>query len=393
MIPLMKSTFLNEHETKKALAEFILQANKLSMDAKCLEFEQKFSVKQQCKHSILVNSGASANLIILQSLLNLGRLKVGDKVGFATVTWSTNVMPIIQLGLIPVPIDCEPNTLNCMSHNVETCNEKEKLNAFFVTNVLGFAGDLNNIKEYCNKNDILLIEDNCESLGTIVNGVKTGNYGVASSFSFFVSHHMSTIEGGMVCTNDDELAEMLIIVRANGWDRSLSAFQQRTLRKKHNIESEFESKYIFYDLAYNVRPTEITGFLGVEQLKYLDENIKKRQENYLFIKEIVKNHEDFIALNDSYIDFLSIFAFPFICKTKELREHYIREFAVAGIELRPMIAGNMANQPFFKKYINKMYDLPGADILHNQGFYCGNYPELTINDLQVIENALLKNKI
>lgn len=390
MIPLMKNTFLNEHETKKALAEFILKSQKLSMDVKCSEFEKAFLKEQNSKHAILVNSGASANLIILQALLNLGRLKTGDKVGFSAVTWSTNVMPIIQLGLIPVPVDCEPSTLNSMSNQLEETHMSEKLSAFFITNVLGFSGDLPKIKDYCQSNKIILMEDNCESLGTVVASEKTGNYGVASSFSFFVAHHMSTIEGGMVCTSDDELAEMLVIVRANGWDRSLSAIQQKKWRTNNSIPSEFEAKYAFYDLAYNVRPTEITGFLGVEQLKYLKENIEIRNKNYFTIKKIVQKNDDFVLLDDSHLDFLSSFAFPFVCKTPQIREHYIREFAGAGIELRPMIAGNMVMQPFFKKYISKKYELKGADALHNCGFYCGNYPELTENDLQTIESALIK---
>ncbi len=389
MIPLMKSTFLNELETKKALSEFIIDSNKLSMGDKCLEFEDKFSKKQLSKHSVLVNSGASANLIILQSLLNLGRLKVGDRVGFSAVTWSTNVMPIIQLGLVPVPIDCDPSTLNCMSTNLEDSNNMESIDAFFLTNVLGFAGDMINIKKYCDLNKIILIEDNCESLGTVVSGIKTGNYGVASSFSFFVAHHMSTIEGGMVCTSDDDLAEMLIIVRANGWDRSLSDSQQKKWRTKYSI-NDFESKYTFYDLAYNVRPTEITGFLGIEQLKYLDDNINIRNSNYFRIKDSVSKNDDFILLNENGIDVLSSFAFPFVCKTPELREHYIDKFTDAGVELRPMIAGNMSNQPFFKKYVSESYLLSGADRLHDCGFYCGNYPELTEDDLQTIEMLLKK---
>lgn len=390
MIPLMKNTFLNEYETKINLSDFILKSQKLSMGEKCIEFENNFSKHQNCKHSILVNSGASANLIIIQSLLNLGRLKVGDKVGFSTVTWATNVMPIIQLGLIPVPVDCEPSTLNCMSYNLKITNESEKLDAFFITNVLGLSGDLVEIKKYCDDNEIILIEDNCESLGSIVSNEKTGNYGVASSFSFFVAHHLSTIEGGMVCTNDDELSEMLIIVRANGWDRSLSFSQQQKWRNKNNILSEFDAKYSFYDLAYNVRPTEITGFLGLEQLKHLEYNINIRNKNYKKIKEVVDNNDDFIKLDDKHMDFVSSFSMPFICKTPQFREYYIKEFAGAGIEIRPMIAGNMTFQPFFKKYINKKYELKGSDTIHYCGFYCGNYPELLESDLKIIESSLTR---
>lgn len=231
MIPLMKNAFVEEYETKKALADFILKAQRLSMDKNCYEFERKFAKFQNRKHAILLNSGGSANLLMLQTFKNLGRLKDGDKIGFSGLTWSTNVMPIIQLGFIPVPVDCGDGSLNVMSSNLENTLEREDLQALFITNVLGFAGDLDTIKEICNAKDILFLEDNCEALGTEINGIKTGNFGIAASFSFFIAHHMSTIEGGMVCTDDDEFAEMAKIVRANGWDRNLNTGQQMKWRK------------------------------------------------------------------------------------------------------------------------------------------------------------------
>ena len=390
MIPLMKNTFINEFETKQQLADFILQSNKLSMDTHCFEFEKQFAAYHNTRHAVLVNSGASANLLVLQALLNLGRLKHGDKVGFSAVTWSTNVMPIIQLGLIPVPVDCSIETLNCMSANLKQCHEKHGLNAFFITNVLGLAGDLDVIEVYCKSNNIILIEDNCESLGSQVNGKLTGNYGVAGTFSFFVAHHMSTVEGGMIVTQDDELAEMLVISRANGWDRNLPALSQKRLRQKHQVASEFDAKYTFYDLAFNVRPTEITGFLGKIQLGYLDDNISKREQNFRKVEKFIANNDDFITLSTHHMSFVSSFSFPFVCKTAGLRDHYIKEFAGAGIEIRPMIAGNMQRQPFFSKYSENSDQLIGADHLHQAAFYCGNYPELTESDLETILSCLIR---
>ena len=390
MIPLMKNTFINEFETKKRLSEFILQSNKLSMDVHCFEFEKQFATYHETKHAILVNSGASANLLLLQALLNLGRLKRGDKVGFSAVTWSTNVMPIIQLGLIPVPVDCNINTLNSMEQDLKKVHEKHNLQAFFITNVLGLAGNLDKIDSYCRTNKIILIEDNCESLGSRVNGKLTGNYGVAGTFSFFVAHHMSTIEGGMLVTEDEELAEMLVISRANGWDRNLSARSQKKLRQKHNVQSEFDAKYTFYDLAYNVRPTEITGFIGKIQLGYLDQNIKQREANYRVIEKMILANEDFVPLDTTHMSFVSNFSFPFVCKTPALRDLYIKEFAGAGIEIRPMIAGNMQLQPFFEKYSDNKDVLEGANHLHTSAFYCGNYPELTSNDIETISSCLIR---
>ena len=390
IIPLMKNAFLYEKETKKALADFIIKSDKLSMGDKCEEFEKSFAKKQGRKDGVLFNSGGSANLAMLQALKNLGKLKDGDYVGFSALTWSTNVMPIIQMGLIPYAIDCDPETLNVMSKQLEAAIQQKKLHAFFTTNALGFTGDLGNIKNICKKNNIILLEDNCESLGTKLKDGKAGNFGLASSFSFFVAHHMSTIEGGMICTDDEKFGEMLRIVRANGWDRNLTAKQQKEIRAKYKIKSEFQSKYTFYDLGFNLRPTEITGFLGLFQLKYLDENILVRAKNYLRIEKSLKKNDDFFVLKRDYIKTLSSFSFPFILKTQKLKEKYQERFAEAGVEIRPMIAGNMQHQPFYKKYVKEIVDLPGTDFIHDNGFYCGNYPELTEKDLQTIEKCLEK---
>ena len=390
MIPLMKNAFINEHETKIALSEFILQADRLSMDKECAAFEKKFAVYQGRKHAILFNSGGSANLAMLQALKNLDLLADNDKVGFSALTWSTNTMPIIQMGMLPVAIDCDPECLNVTSANLEKTLQQTTLKAFFITNVLGFTGDIQKVREICDAKGIILIEDNCESLGTETKEGKAGNFGMAASFSFFVAHHMSTIEGGMVCTDDDDYAEMLKIVRANGWDRNLNAIQQIKWRKKYNITSEFEAKYTFYDLGFNFRPTEITGFLGQYQMQFLEQNIKRREENYLQLEKIMQNNEDIMLLKHDHITRLSTFAFPIVCKTPELKDHYLSRFSGAGIEIRPMIAGNIQRQPFYKKYVKEIYDLPGADFLHDNSFYCGNYPELTESDLETISSCLYK---
>lgn len=390
MIPLMKNTFLNEKETLEALANFILQADKFSMGQQCALFEKEFSEFQGSKDAILFNSGGSANLAMLQALKNLGKLEPGDKIGFSALTWSTNVMPIIQLGFIPVPIDCDPFTLNVMSSNLLKRLDETDLRAFFATNVLGFSGDLGVIKDICNKKGIIFIEDNCEALGTTLKDGKTGSFGIMTSFSFFVAHHMSTIEGGMVCTSDEDLSDMLKIVRANGWDRNLSATKQHFWRKKHHVESEFFAKYVFYELGYNFRPTEITGFLGRKQLKLLDENISKRERNYIELESIVKTNSDLIMLDRSHISLLSSFAFPVLAKNKEFRDYYVSQFSGAGVEIRPMIAGDMQSQPFYKKYISQVYDISGTLQIHDCGFYCGNFPDLTYQDIQTISSCLTR---
>ena len=388
MIPLMKNAFLNEYETKDALAEFIRRSGRLSMDEKCREFEQAFSRWQGRSEAILFNSGGSANLSLLQSLLNMGRLKVGDRVGFSSLTWSTNIMPIIQMGMTPVPIDCSPKTLNVMSEDLLRTLRTDDLVAVFLTNALGFAGDLEIIRRLCDERGILVLEDNCESLGTELAGGKAGNFSLGSTFSFFVAHHMSTIEGGMVCTDDGDLAEMLRIVRANGWDRNLTASQQQKWRKRHGISSEFDAKYTFYDLGYNVRPTEITGFLGLAQLKYLDENINIREQNFMRMEKVVGENPDLQLLERAHIRKLSPFALPVVCRNPDLRTRYLAQFAGAGIEIRPMIAGNIQRQPFYRKYVKTERELPGAEFLHHNAFYCGNYPDLSETDLETIASSL-----
>lgn len=390
MIPLMKNAFINEYATRQALAEFILKTPKLSMDIKCSEFERAFAEYHGQAHAILFNSGGSANLALLQALRNMHLLKNGDKVGFSSLTWSTNVMPIIQMGFEPVAVDCEPTTLNVMSSTLIQRLAETHLDAMFITNALGFTGDLDAIRTICQEKNILLIEDNCEALGTELPAGKTGTFGLASTFSFFIAHHMSTIEGGMVCTNDAELAEMLRIVRANGWDRNLTSIQQFKWRKRMNVRSELEAKYTFYDLGFNMRPTEITGFLGLYQLQYLESGTVVRERNYLKLADIVMKNPELISLDHSHITKLSSFAFPVLCRTPEIRNKYVLQFSGAGVEIRPMIAGNIQRQPFYHKYVEKKFELPGTDFIHSCGFYCGNYPELTENDLEIFSSCLMK---
>ncbi len=390
MIPLMKSTFFNEQDTKEALAKFILQAKTLSMGEQVAAFEEEFAAYQGAKKSILVNSGSSANLIMLQALKNLGRLKNGDKIGFSALTWSTNVMPILQLGMQPMPFDCDRRTLNTMSHQLKQRLNDTDLQALFITNALGFTGDLETIREVCREADIILIEDNCEALGTELPSGKAGSFGVLSSFSLFVAHHMSTIEGGIICTNDEEMEEMLRIVRANGWARNLKAHQQKKWRQKYLINSEFEAKYTFYDLGYNMRPTEITGFLGRYQLNFLEQNIKIREKNYMTLESCVKDNPDLQIFDRSHISVLSNFAFPVLCKSPQLKDKYMNQFSGAGVEIRPMIAGNIQRQPFYRKYISHLYELPDTDFIHDCGFYCGNYPELSKIDLETLISCLGK---
>ena len=386
-IRLIKSSFYHENKTKEKLCAFIMNAEILSMNEECKKFEESFSKFQKRKYSVFVTSGSSANLLLIQSLINLGKLKKGSNVGVSALTWSTNIMPLIQLGLNPVLIDCEINTVNVSLNKV-----KEKhIDALFLTNALGFCSDIDNIEEYCNENNILFIEDNCESLGSEYKGKLLGNFGIASTFSFFVGHHLSTIEGGMVCTDNKDLYENLLMARIHGWSRNLSKEKKDELKEEHRI-NDFYNKYAFYELAYNVRPNEINGFIGNEQIQYINEIIQKREDNFNIINEAIINNDDIVNLDTKNISKISNFGVPLIFKNKDLFEKYRKKFEDNKVEIRPIISGNMQTQPFFKKYCNvEQGNCPNAEIVHNNGFYCGNNPELTEEEIlrisRLIENG------
>jgi len=385
MIKLIKSTFYKEEETKKDLCFFIKSAKHLSFGPMCEKFEKDFSVWQGRDDTIAVNSGSSANIAMIQTLLNLGKIHVGDVVGFSSVTWSTNVMPLIQLGLVPVPVDVELSTLNVSPRTIEETWKKKKFKMFMLTNLLGFCDDISGIASFCKEKGIILIEDNCESLGSVYKKRKLGNFGLMSSFSFYVGHHMSTIEGGAICTDDENIATMLRLVRAHGWDRNLSFMKQNEIRRKFKINSTFYSRYTFYDLGYNLRPTEIAGFIGIQQLKYLDEVIAKRQKNFFLLTKAIHVRTDkYYPVEYYHMDLVSNFAMPIVCKTTKIRDDLVKR-CDGIVEIRPIVGGNMIAQPFFKKYVkNGMKNCINAKLIHTQGLYFGNNPELTEKEIQTI---------
>jgi len=385
MIKLVKSSFFNETETKKALADFIVGSTKHSMGPECRQFEESFAKKQERKFAVFVSSGSTANLVLLQAMLNVGRLKTGDKVGFSALTWATNVMPIIQLGLVPVAIDCSKETLNISPEILE--NHIQSLDALFITNVLGFCDNLEEIERMCKKYGAVLLEDNCESLGSRASGKLLGNFGVASTFSFFVGHHMSTIEGGMICTDDEELYSMLVQVRAHGWDRDVSESRQVALREKFGV-TDFYAKYTFYDLAYNARPTEIAGFLGNNQIGFWDTIVSKRQEHVRKFLEAASSNSKLLPCAVSHMDIVSNFAMPVVCADKETFDFMREKFTENGVEIRPIIAGDMTKQPFYKKYVPTAGTCENASLIHQYGFYFPNNPELTEEEVVFLCNLL-----
>lgn len=387
MIKLIKSTFYSEKETREALVEFIRGTNQISMGVECAIFEQEFALWQGRKYCAMFNSGSSANLALIQALRNLSILNKDDVVGFSAITWATNVMPLIQNGLNPLPVDIEIPSLNVSPSTLLATLKHTKLKALFLTNLLGFSDDIATIKKVCEEENILLLEDNCESLGSEYGGTKLGNYGFASTFSFFVGHHMSTIEGGAVCTDNEELHNELLMLRSHGWDRHLSPGAQSKLRADCGVD-DFYAKYTFYDLAYNIRPTEINGFLGQNQLKHLDEIVDKREENFEKLKPIYAN--PFFERINPPMTRNSNFAFPIICKNAGVKKEYLRKSNETGIEIRPIVGGIMTKQPFYKKYLpDQEIELPNAQYVHDNGFYFGNNPELTDEEISTLLKTFL----
>jgi len=392
MIKRSKSTFYNEEKTKQELLKFIGKAQQLSFGKECEKFEENFARYQGRKYCVFVNSGSSANLALVQALLNLKKLKKRNKVGFSALTWATNAMPLIQLGLEAVPIDIEIDTLNISSEKVEQILKKYSLKAIFLTNLLGFCGDIEKIRSICKRKKIILLEDNCESLGTVYKGKKLGNFGLASTFSFYVGHHMSTIEGGAICTDDEELATMLRLVRAHGWDRNLDFTKQTEMRSKFKVNSTFYSRYTFYDLGYNLRPTEINGFIGNMQLKYINQINNKRNKNFKKFSVLCNDAERFYPIKSSHIEFVSNFAFPLICKSQKIRDELVK-LCDGVLEIRPVVGGDITRQPFFSKYMKKYTKgNKNAKLVHEQGLYFGNNPELTNLELKKIINIFDESK-
>jgi|TARA_B110000027_G_C16122421_1_gene304124 CDP-4-dehydro-6-deoxyglucose reductase, E1 len=384
-VPLMQNAFFDEAETKKRLSKFILHKTRLSMDTYCQKFEKKFAKFHKSKYAVFFNSGSSSNLAILQTLLNLKKIKIGDTIAFSSLTWATNVMPIMQLGFKPLPLDIDKENLNIKLSDVDKLKNCKVL---FVTNALGFCADLEQIKKKCKKKKIILIEDNAEALGTTNHKNQlTGSFGEMSSFSFFVAHHMSTIEGGMVITNDFNQYEMLKMVRSNGWDRQLSAKTKKNLQNKNNTNS-FYSKYTFYHLAYNLRPTEINAFVGIEQLKKLKKNLLLRNKIFFEVYKSYLKNNNLVQLSFKKINFFSPFSFPVICKTESYKKKLLKKFLRNRVECRPMIAGNMTLQPFYKN-IYKKKSLPNCEFVHKNGFYFGIHPEMSSKQIKLLQKLFV----
>lgn len=376
-IPLQRDTINNADIDR--LIEWLKTYPRLTKGNVTLEFEKKWSKWLGTKYSVFVNSGSSANLLMLYALIISGRMK-NNKVVIPGLCWATDLAPILQLNLQPILCDIDLGTLSIDLEELEKTFIEENPSTLLLVSILGFSPKMNEIIELCKKYDVILLEDNCESLGTEYKGKKLGNFGLMTSFSTYFGHHISTIEGGIVSTNDDEMNDLLLSIRSHGWDRDLSSDKQKELRGKNNI-SDFDAFYTFYYPGFNLRSTDLQAYIGLGQLEKLDEIIEKREKNYKRFFSEIKN--DFWSPN-MVGSLTSNFCVPIIHPNKE---NIIKKLVEKGIECRPLVCGSMGRQPFYVDRFG-VKPLKNCDLVDNLGIYVPNNHSLTDDELDLIINTI-----
>jgi CDP-6-deoxy-D-xylo-4-hexulose-3-dehydrase len=367
------------------LIEWLKGYPRLTKGSKTIEFENKWSKWLGSKYSVFVNSGSSANLLMLYALKILNKMK-NNKVCVPTLCWATDLAPVLQFDMEPLLIDCNLNNLSVDLNHLEEVFKTENPSVLILVSVLGLSPDMDSIVELCKRYDVILLEDNCESQGTKFKGTKLGNFGLMSSFSTYFGHTMSTIEGGMISTDDEEIYNTLLQLRSHGWDRDLSSDKQQELRKEWSV-SNFSALYTFYIPGFNLRSTDLQAQIGIKQLDKVDGMINNRYENFLYYKSKLEGKTWFpVTFDDSYT---ANFAIPFITKTIEDKESLIKELEENNIACRPLISGSMGTQPFYKKLYGEN-KLPKCSIIDERGVYVPNHDKMTTEDIDRICNILLK---
>ena len=365
-------------EDKQQLIDYISVDNvRFTQGSKVKEFENAWSEWLDVKHSVFVNSGASANYIMVSILKEL---KGTGEVIVPTLGWVSDVSPIVNLGLKPVFVDVSLETLSTDLEKIKPLVNKNTIGVTLV-HCLGFNAITDKLVDYCKENDLFLIEDCCESHGVTYKGKKVGSFGDVSNFSFYFGHHMTTIEGGMVCTNDDEIFQYAKMFRSHGMTR-LDYLQDDELGMK--LQKKYETLYpdlnplfTFAVPGYNMRNQELNAVLGLSQIKRLDYNIDKRIENLNTWVDSLNKEKFFV---DFKIEGSSNFALPLIVLNND-KDRFIRACQIldrSQVEYRVGTAGggNQSRQPYLKKFDFIAGDLPNSDYIHEFGLYVGNHPEL-----------------
>ena len=358
---------------------------RLSKGPLTLEFESLWAQWLGTKHALFVNSGSSANLLALSSLLAANYIEQDCKIVVPALSWATDLAPVIQLGFTPILCDCNLKDLSIDLDEFERICIEENPQALMLVSVLGMVPDMDRLLSICEKYDIRLIEDTCESFGSEYKKQKLGTLGTVSTFSLYFGHHLSTIEGGIVATNDTRLHNVMASIRSHGWTRDCDASFSKALSDKWNVD-EFNAQYAFYYPGYNLRSTDLQAFLGIRQLDYASEVIAIRNKNFARYAANLDGYTWTPAIRPT--DFVSNFCYPLIC---ENREKVCLALKSSGIETRPLIAGSMSRQPFYiEKYGDKK--VQNSELIHESGLYLPNNHRISPADIDFI-TAVVKDNL
>jgi CDP-4-dehydro-6-deoxyglucose reductase, E1 len=382
--PLMKNN-INRSDLEPVIQLLSTDDPMLTQHKFVKEFEECWSEWLGVKYSVFVNSGASANYISLEILREL---KGGGEVILSPINWISDIMAVIRSGFTPVFVDINPSNL-CSEKNKILEAVTDKTVAVLMTHIQGFNGLDDELIHFLEGKGIVLLEDVCEAHGATHNNVKCGNFGLMSNFSFYYAHHISSIEGGMICTNDYEIYDMARLFRSHGMLREADSAEFKT--RVANEHQDLHEQFIFYYPGYNMRNTEVGALIGLNQLKRIDENVEKRQDNFLYFLSKIDSDK---YRTDFYTHGGSNYSFQLILKDgDEAKRTRIQEVMDAsGIEWRRGAAcgGNHLRQPYLQRTLGE-FDLskyPEADYVHFNGYYLGNYPSLARSSIDWLVGIL-----
>jgi CDP-6-deoxy-D-xylo-4-hexulose-3-dehydrase len=357
-----------------------------TMWEKTLQFERQFAAYQDCSDSVMVNSGSSADLLMCFLLTNPAQplLNLGDEILVPIVTWPTQIWSAMMAGLKVRFVDVDPTTLNV---NIDDLEKKitPSTKAIFLVHLMGNPCDMDRIMTIANRHDLQIIEDCCEALGAEWNGTKVGNFGIAGSYSFFFSHHMTTMEGGMIACANHEITEQLKILRAHGWVRNVDP----TMYDLTNYD--VDPRYAFVNWGFNVRPTDVQASFGLHQLQKLPEFNKRRIKLANKFFNFIDNQPWLSRPKSDPKASPSWFALPLLVAIDApfSRREITNYLEIKGVETRPLVAGNIAKHPVAKIFSEfNLNTYPGADIIHQQGFYLGLSPFHTDQDIDKLIDCL-----
>jgi len=363
----------------------VIDTDKFSMGPKVEEYEKQFASLFGSKYGVMCSSGSTANLLMVASLFfsKNPKLQAGDEIIVPAVSWSTTYFPLQQYGLNLKFVDIDIDTLNYNLIDLESAITS-KTKAIMVVNLLGNSNDFNIINNLIKDKDIVVIEDNCESMGAKLDGKFTGTFGLMGTFSSFFSHHIATMEGGMILTDDEEYYHILLCLRAHGWTRNLP--------EKNHVANKsddwFEESFRFVLPGYNVRPLEMSGAIGIEQLKKLPSFIDKRRENAEVFIKLFKNDDRFIIQKE--IGESSWFGFSLIINDKSIsRKSIIKLLGENNIDCRPIVTGNFTRNDVMKYFNYSIHNnLDNADKLHDRGLFVGNSHTDLTKELHYLKRIL-----